>query len=101
MYIHTDGQRGGWPSTCRVHPRPCDSVSIYIPTDAFEHPTPKPVASSKQAALHAADVAVVNDDTDVQVISDHQSPKRWPSGEPLVVAGVEFERDCSSRYVSI
>ncbi|MGD5109956.1 hypothetical protein QT886_22325, partial [Xanthomonas citri pv. citri] len=57
--------------------------------------------ASKQAALHAADVAVVNDDTDVQVISDHQSPKRWPSGEPLVVAGVEFERDCSSRYVSI
>jgi hypothetical protein len=40
--------------------------------------------------LHAADVAVVNDDTDVQVISDHQ---RWPSGEPLVVAGVEFERE--------
>lgn len=35
--------------------------------------------ASKQAALHAADVAVVNDDTDVQVISDHQPPKRWPS----------------------
>lgn len=49
--------------------------------------------ASKQAALHAADVAVVNDDTDVQVISDHQLPKRWPSGEPLVVAGVEFERE--------
>ena len=49
--------------------------------------------ASKQAALHAADVAVVNDDTDVQVISDHQPPKRWPSGEPLVVAGVEFERE--------
>ncbi|MBV6885954.1 hypothetical protein [Xanthomonas euvesicatoria] len=42
--------------------------------------------------MHAADVAVVNDDKDVQVISDHQPPKRWPSGEPLVVAGVEFER---------
>ena len=39
--------------------------------------------ASKQAALHAADVAVVNDDIDVQVISDHQPPKRWPSGEPL------------------
>lgn len=50
-------------------------------------------AREQEAALHAADVAVVNDDTDVQVISDHQPPKRWPSGEPLVVAGVEFERE--------
>ena len=49
--------------------------------------------ASKQTALHAADVAVVNDDTDVHVISDHQPPKRWPSGEPLVVAGVEFDRE--------
>ena len=49
--------------------------------------------AGKQAALHAADVAVVNYDTDLQVISDHQPPKRWPSGEPLVVAGVEFERE--------
>jgi hypothetical protein len=40
--------------------------------------------ASKQAALHAADV---------HVIRDHQPPKRWPSGEPLVVAGVEFERE--------
>ena len=48
---------------------------------------------ASKAALHAADVAVVNDDTDVQVISDHQPPQRWPSGEPLVVAGVEFERE--------
>jgi hypothetical protein len=38
-------------------------------------------------------VAVVNDDADVHVIRDHQPPKRWPSGEPLVVAGVEFERE--------
>ncbi len=49
--------------------------------------------SSKQAAFHDADVAVVNDDTDVQVICDQQPPKRWASGEPLVVAGVEFERE--------
>ena len=49
--------------------------------------------SSKHAASHDADVAVVNDDTDVQVICDQQPPKRWASGEPLVVAGVEFERE--------
>lgn len=49
--------------------------------------------TNKQIALHASDVAVVNDDTDVLVISDHQMPKRWPSGEPLVVAGVEFDRE--------
>lgn len=49
--------------------------------------------ATKQAALHAADVAVVNDDADVHVIRDHQPPKRWPSGEPLVVAGVEFDRE--------
>lgn len=48
--------------------------------------------ASRQAALHAADVAVVNDDTDVQIIRDHQA-KRWPSGECLVVAGIEFERE--------
>jgi hypothetical protein len=30
---------------------------------------------------------------DVHVIGDHQPPKRWPSGEPLVVVGVEFERE--------
>lgn len=36
--------------------------------------------------MHAADVAVVNDNTDVQVISDNQLPKRWPSSESLVVA---------------
>jgi hypothetical protein len=59
----------------------------------FDPNTCRFVRASKQAALHAADVAVVNDDTDVQVISDHQPPKRWPSGEPLVVAGVEFERE--------
>ena len=48
---------------------------------------------ASKAALHAADVAVVNDDTDAQVISDHQPPQSWHSGEPLVVAGVEFERE--------
>ena len=49
--------------------------------------------AGKQAALQAAEVAVVNDDADVQIICDQQPPKRWPSGEPLVVAGVEFERE--------
>jgi hypothetical protein len=48
--------------------------------------------TDKQAAFQAAEVAVFNDDTDVQVIRDHL-PKRWPSGEPLIVAGVEFERE--------
>jgi hypothetical protein len=38
-------------------------------------------------------VAVVNDNTDVHVIRDNRSLKRWPSGEALIVAGVEFERD--------
>ena len=55
--------------------------------------------ASKQAALHAADVAVVNDDTDVRVISDHQPPQRWPSGEPLVVAASSSSASWSSRYV--
>ena len=48
--------------------------------------------ASRQAALHTDEVAVVNNDTDVQVIRDQQ-PQRWLSGERLVVAGVEFERE--------
>ena len=46
-----------------------------------------------RAALAEADVAVISDDTDVQVVRDHAQPTRWPNGEPLVVAGVEFERE--------
>ena len=46
-----------------------------------------------RAALAEADLAVISDDTDVQVVRDHAQPTRWPSGEPLVVAGVEFERE--------
>ena len=38
-------------------------------------------------------MAVISDDTDVQVVRDHAPPTRWPSGEPLVVAGVEFDRE--------
>lgn len=49
--------------------------------------------TSRQVALHVADVAVVNDDIDVKVIRDQQPLRRWPSGEPLIVAGVEFERE--------
>ena len=45
------------------------------------------------AALAEAVVAVISDDTDVQVVRDHTPPTRWPSGEPLVVAGVEFDRE--------
>jgi hypothetical protein len=48
--------------------------------------------TSRQAALRNADIAVVNDDIDVHIIQDQQ-PKRWPSGEPLVLAGVPFERE--------
>ena len=47
----------------------------------------------KQAALHAADMAVVNDDTDVQAIGDHQRLTAGPALGLLVVAGVEFERE--------
>ncbi len=49
--------------------------------------------ATKQVALREADIAVLNDDNDVHVIRDHQPPKRWLSGGPLVVAGVEFERE--------
>lgn len=49
--------------------------------------------TSRQVALLDADIAVINDDCDVHVINDHQPPQRWPSGEPLVVAGVEFDRE--------
>jgi predicted metallo-beta-lactamase superfamily hydrolase len=54
-------------------------------------------ASKQSRFLHAADVAVVNDDTDVQVISDHQPPKCVLSGEPLVVA----ERRVRARAVRV
>ncbi len=46
-----------------------------------------------RAALATAVLAVVNDDIDVQVVYEHELPKRWPSGERLVVAGVEFDRE--------
>lgn len=49
--------------------------------------------SNRQAALHTCDVAVVNDNADVHIIHAGQLPSRWPCGEPLVVAGVEFERE--------
>ena len=51
------------------------------------------VFSALESALAQATKKRINDDADVHVISDHQPPKRWPSGEPLVVAGVEFERE--------
>ena len=46
-----------------------------------------------RAALAEADVAVISDHTDVHVVRDHATPQRWPTGEPLVVAGCEFERE--------
>ena len=46
-----------------------------------------------RAALAEADVAVISDHTAVQVVRDHAAPQRWPTGEPLVVAGCEFERE--------
>ena len=45
------------------------------------------------AALAESDLAVISDDTDVQVVRDQAPPTRWPSGELLVVAGVEFDRE--------
>jgi len=46
-----------------------------------------------RAALAVADVAVINDDADVHVVRDQSAPQRWPTGEPLCVAGCEFERE--------
>lgn len=46
-----------------------------------------------RAALAEADVAVINDDADVHLVRDHAAPQRWPTGEPLVIAGCEFERE--------
>lgn len=46
-----------------------------------------------RAALADADVAVISDDIDVQVVRDQSAPQRWPTGEPLCVAGCEFERE--------
>jgi len=36
-----------------------------------------------RAALATAALAVVNDDIDVQVVREHELPKRWPNGERL------------------
>lgn len=49
--------------------------------------------TNKQAAFHSADVVVINDDVDVHVIREHCLPIRWPSGEALIVASVEFKRE--------
>jgi hypothetical protein len=49
--------------------------------------------ANTHAALREGDVAVVNGDSDVQIIRDHQQPRRWPNGERLVLAGVEFDRE--------
>ena len=46
-----------------------------------------------RAALRDAVLAVVNDDIDLQVISEEHASKPWPSGEQLVVAGIEFDRE--------
>ena len=46
-----------------------------------------------RAALAEADVAGISDDTAVKVARDPAPPTRRPSGEPLVVAGVEFDRE--------
>jgi hypothetical protein len=49
--------------------------------------------ASKETALRKADIAVVNDGSDVLVIQAHHRLKRWPTGETLIVAGAEFERE--------
>lgn len=50
-------------------------------------------ARAGRAALADAVLAVINDDIDLQVLNEHEAPKPWPSGERLVVAGVEFDRE--------
>jgi hypothetical protein len=50
-----------------------------------------------QSAVAEADVAIISDHTDVYVVHDHAPPKRWPSGEPLIVAGVRFDREDFER----
>lgn len=49
--------------------------------------------SPRIAALGNDGTAVVNDGMDVYIIRDKEPATRWSSGEPLVVAGVEFERE--------
>lgn len=49
--------------------------------------------AGRQAALHSAEVTVINDGNDVQIMYSRTPPARWPSGELLSVAGVEFERE--------
>lgn len=51
------------------------------------------VRCDKQAATIDADVPViVNDGDDVHVRIDGEA-RGWPSGEPLIVAGVEFDKE--------
>ena len=49
--------------------------------------------ATRNAALHDADTALMNDGLDVYVIHDCQPPTRWRSGEQLIVAGSAFERE--------
>lgn len=50
-------------------------------------------ARAGRVALADAVLAVINDDFDLQVLNENEDPKAWPSGERLVVAGVEFDRE--------
>lgn len=52
----------------------------------------------KQAALDA-DMPVIVSDGDVHVRIDGDS-RRWPSGETLTVAGVQFDREAFEDAVS-
>lgn len=49
--------------------------------------------TNSRTAFEGNEVAVINDCIDVYVIRERQSPKRWSSGEQLIVAGIEFERE--------
>lgn len=46
----------------------------------------------QQAATEADVPVIVNDGDDVHVRIDGEA-RRWPSGEPLTVAGVQFDRE--------
>jgi hypothetical protein len=45
-----------------------------------------------QSALRADLPVIMNDDCDLYVVIDNKY-RRWPSGDPLTIAGVSFDRE--------
>lgn len=48
---------------------------------------------SRRCAQVDAGITILNDGVDVYVARDGGPLNRWPSGDPLFVAGVLFERE--------